>query len=173
VAHSSYRMQHFAYMDAGAADRIWSRLVERIDDVRALVRELDDGAWRRTCAGEGWSVALVLCHVTLGLRRQAGWVERAVRGRAAHSFNWERTHALNALVWRRARDVRREHVEASLDAAAERWRTVLLRASDADLARAAFRYDGVERPVEWVAGVLAPRHVDEHMRSVRAAASTR
>lgn len=156
--------------DVSAPERtaeLWSRLSQRIEAVRSLVLAVDDDAWGRRCEAEGWSLALVACHVTLGLRRQAKWVSRAIAGRPPHAFDWERTHALNALVARRDLLIRRQDVLTALSDAADRWRALVTSASEAELGRPAFRYRDRVQTLEWVMAALAPRHIDEHLRSIR------
>lgn len=149
------------------AEELWSRLSSRIDAVRSLVLAVDDDGWVRRCEAEGWPLALVACHITLGLRRQAKWVMRAIAGRAPHAFDWERTHALNALVARRDLLIRRRDVLTALSDAAARWRALVTDVGEADLGRPAFRYQDRVQTIEWVMAALAPRHIDEHLRSVR------
>lgn len=148
---------------------IWSRLRSRTAEVEALLARIADEALQTRCEGEGWSIELIGCHIALGLRRQAKWIELALIGRPPHRFDWDRSHALNALVARRFSKPGRAEVLHALRAGSRRWRELLARASDADLGRIAFEHEGNERSVDWVSGVLAPRHVDEHLRSIRAA----
>lgn len=153
----------------GRAGELWSALQGRIEDVRSVVTRTSDEDWSRRCEAEAWPVGLVAFHITLGLRRQAKWIERALAGRPPHAFDWERTHSLNVLVARRALRIRQADVLMALSDAADRWRRLLAVAGDAGLARAAFRHQERERAVEWVAETLTPRHIDEHLRSIRAA----
>jgi DinB family protein len=148
---------------------LWSRLSSRVTALRDLLAELDGEQWDRPCEGEGWSVGLVGCHISLGLRRQATWLERVIAGGPPHTFTWDRTNALNALVVRRVLRPDRSEVLQALALGLERWRRLLERATDADLARPSFRAGGRDSSLEWVAGALAPRHIDDHLRSIRAA----
>lgn len=158
--------------DGGLAGRrleLWTPLAARISELDEILRRATTEQWQLRCEGEGWSVGLVGCHVGLGLRRQVKWIERVLRGRQAHDFRWERAHAINALVQRQVLVPDRSIVFRSLEAGRERWRRLLERMTDGDLSRIAFRMDPHERSVEWVTGVLVVRHIDEHMRSMRAA----
>lgn len=135
----------------------------------SVLERLEPMSWETRTISEGWPVALVACHVSIALRRQAGWVERVLRGQRPHAFDWERSHALNALVARRVVRPAPAPVLEALRAALERWRRLLELLSDEDLDRVAFRQGSVEKTAEWVAETLVPRHVDEHLRSIRAA----
>ncbi len=136
--------------------------------LEATLTPLTEDQWDLRCEGEGWSVGLVGCHVGLGLRRQARWIERVLAGGVAHDFSWERTHALNALVKRRVLRPDPDEVLRSLRDGLERWQRLLEALTEADLSRIAFRMGPNERSVDWVAGTLAVRHIDEHTRSIRA-----
>lgn len=148
---------------------LWSRLSSRVSALQDLLGTLDREQWRLRCEGEGWPIGLVACHVSLGLRRQARWLELVLADRGPHTFDWERTHALNALVARRVIRPQPADVIRALADGLERWRPLLERMTDADLARTAFRFEGRDSSVEWVAGALAPRHIDDHTRGIRAA----
>lgn len=168
--------RNVARMDEGSSVSLdgrrleaWTRLSSRVREVERILGGLDLASWDRRCASEGWSVGLVGCHISLGLRRQARWIERVLQGRRPHAFDWDRTHALNRLVARRVLRAQPADVLRGLAVGLDRWRRVLERATDADLARWAFHFQGKDSSVEWVAAVLAPRHVDEHLRSIRAA----
>lgn len=153
----------------GRKREVWSRISTRVDELVKLLEGLDPTAWERPTSGEGWPIGLVGCHVSLGLRRQAHWIELVLRERPPHAFDWERTHKLNALVARRVVRPSRAAVLAALRDGIDRWERLLERTRDEDLDRIAFRSGSIEKTVAWVGGVLAPRHVDEHLRSIRAA----
>jgi DinB family protein len=153
---------------AGMRAEIWSRLSTRVRTLERLLGSVTIEQWTVPCEAEGWSVGLVGCHVGLGLRRQAGWLERVAAGGEPHDFSWERSHKLNALVQRRVLRPDRAEVLRSLADGLDRWHRLLGTMTESDLARTAFRQGPNERNVEWVAGVLAVRHIDEHTRSIRA-----
>jgi hypothetical protein len=162
------RGEHIAPLE-GRRSELWSRIWTRVEQLRELLATIPDDKLAMVCEAEGWPIALVGCHVALGLRRQANWVRRALAGSGPTVFDWERTHALNALIARRIGQPEKTEILRALREGAQRWRELLERATDDDLGRTAFRQATHERPVEWVAGVVAPRHIDEHTRSVRAA----
>jgi len=141
----------------------------KVEELRALFSGIDPDALAATCDAEGWPIAFVGCHLALGLHRQANWVRRVLAGSGPTVFDWERTHSLNALFVRKVVRPEREAILDALDDGLVRWRALLERANDDDLDRMAFRQGEHLRPIAWVAGVVAPRHIDEHMRSIRAA----
>jgi hypothetical protein len=66
-------------------------------------------------------------------------VELVLIGRQPHRFSWDRAQALNALVARRVIRPGRTEVLHAFRAGSRRWREQLVRVSDADLSRTAFR----------------------------------
>lgn len=147
---------------------LWHRMSSRLADLTAILNGLGPDQWTIRCDREGWSVGLVACHISVALRRQAGWIEWVLAGRRAHRFDWERSHALNALVARRATPERAETLRALGDAG-ERWHRLLSKMTEPDLDLIGFQQKERMMPVEWVAGTLVPRHIEEHARSVRQA----
>jgi hypothetical protein len=153
----------------GRRAQLWSEISSRVSDLLETVSGLTDDDLAMTCEAEGWSVAFVGCHISFGLRRQANWARRALAGSGPTHFDWERTHMLNALLVRSSARLDRPGVIRALTDGAERWSDLLRRATDEDLERPAFRQGEHVRSVGWVAGVVVPRHIDEHARSIRAA----
>src|SRR5690349_11097302 len=82
------------------------------NDLLTLVRGLGEEDSHRESAAEGWPAVIVAYHIGLGLRRQAGFIARALTGEEPFEFEWEPTHELNAVN-------AREHRSMSKDVAAE------------------------------------------------------
>jgi hypothetical protein len=154
---------------SGRRLELWSKISAKVGEVRTLMSETSTDALAARCEAEGWPVAFVGCHLALGLHRQANWVRRVLAGSGPTAFDWERTHSLNALFVRKIARPERDDILAALDEGLARWRGLLDGASDDDLERIAFRQGENVRPIAWVAGVVAIRHLDEHMRSIKAA----
>ena len=83
-----------------------------VTDALATTRGLGEEECRRQSAAEGWPAVIVAYHIGLGLRRQAGFIARALTGEEPFDFEWEPTHAINAVN-------AREHVSMSKETAAE------------------------------------------------------
>ena len=140
---------------------------EAVRDVLAISRELDEERCGLTSVAEGWPAVIVAYHIGLGLRRQAGFIARALTGEAPFEFEWEPTNDLNAVN-------AREHASMSMDQATEeveegwiRLQAVLARMTEGDWSREVFASRG--RP--WSADVVLRRivlpHVTEHLESLR------
>jgi hypothetical protein len=143
-----------------------------VADLLVISRSLDEEERRLLSVAEGWPAVIVAYHIGLGLRRQAGFIARALTGEDAFEFEWEPTHDMNAVN-------AREHASMSKDEAAEevregwtRLQTVIGRMAEADWACEVFASGG--RP--WSADVVLRRivlpHVTQHLDSLRRTLAT-
>lgn len=130
-------------------------------------REMSDADCRRTSAAEGWPAVIVAYHIGLGLRRQAGFIARALTGEEPFDFQWEPTHDINAVN-------AHEHASMTNDAAAEeiaegwaRLRTVIDRMAEDDWSRDVFAFEGRPRSADVVLRRIVLPHVTDHLKSLR------
>lgn len=142
---------------------------ERIAALDALVRDATAEQWSRVCPGEGWPVGLETYHIGLGLARQGGWIVDRIGGAPAHDFSWEVTNELNALVSRTEGWRVKSDVLSFVHAQTDRVTRLMLRMSAADWGVDAMTYGEKRRSAEFVMKVIAVRHIDDHMRSIREA----
>jgi hypothetical protein len=138
-----------------------------VSDALAISRDLDEDDCRRASVAEGWPAVIVAYHIGLGLRRQAGFIARALTGEEPFAFEWEPTHAINAV---------NAHEHASMsgnDAATEieegwsRLRSLVGRMSEEDWARDVFTFGGRPRSADVVLRRIVLPHVNEHLESLR------
>lgn len=153
-------------MNAGA-DRIANELDGKIQEIDAVLRETSEAQWRDVCPSEGWPLGVVAFHITLGIERQAGWVEDALAGRGPFEFSWAQTDALNAAVADSGILPSKAFVLGALAGARSRIHAALGRMSEDELERDALAYEGKPVPVRIVMRIFI-RHVDEHFASIRA-----
>jgi hypothetical protein len=154
---------------AERGERFVDELTRRIDDLTQLIETLGDEQWRRACAGEGWPVGFVAYHISLGLERQANWIERRASGGPLASFDWEGTHALNAALLRRHGLPSKELTAAALRRRAARMGRIARSLTDQQLDGMTVRIGEHERSAEWILRRVALAHIDDHTRSIRAA----
>ena len=138
-----------------------------VDEALALSRAMDEEDCRLASVAEGWPAVIVAYHIGLGLRRQAGFIARALTGEEPFEFQWEPTHnvnAVNAL----------EHASMSKDDAAEeidqgwvRLQGVIERMDEASWARDVFSFGGRLRSADVVLRRIVLPHVKEHLESLR------
>lgn len=150
-------------------DRCADAILSRITELEKTLAPLGIQEWRRPCEGEGWPLGLVASHIGLGLDRQAGWIEEHARSGSAHAFSWDETNGLNAENARRRGLLSRMSAMRFVRDRAERIASLARGLSDQQLDAVVFSYQDKGRTAEWVLGVLACRHIDEHHRSIRAA----
>jgi hypothetical protein len=138
-----------------------------VGDLLAISRGLDEGECRLSSVVEGWPAVIVAYHIGLGLRRQAGFIARALTGEDAFEFEWEQTHDLNAVN-------AREHASMSKDEAAEevregwtRLQTVIGRMAEEDWAREVFASAGRRWSADGVLRRIVLPHVTQHLDSLR------
>lgn len=149
-------------------ERIRAELDERVARVRGRLAALSDDELGRARGLEGWTAGLVLLHLALALRRQGGWLERALAGRSPARFSWERTHRLNALVAREHGQPSRRQIDACIALGYERFRGVIARLGEADLHREALVVGDRRVSIAVVLSRIVIRHLDDHLASLDA-----
>ncbi len=68
-----------------------------VSEALAVTRGLGDDDCRIPSVAEGWPAVIVAYHIGLGLRRQAGFLARALTREEPFVFEWEPTHDINAV----------------------------------------------------------------------------
>ena len=146
---------------------------EAVATALATARDMSEADCRRTSAAEGWPAVIVAYHIGLGLRRQAGFIARALTGEEPFEFEWEPTHDVNAVN-------AREHASMSKNEAAEeieegwtRLQTVIARMAEEDWSRDVFAFGGRRRSADVVLRRIVLPHVTEHLQSLRTAVAAR
>jgi hypothetical protein len=140
---------------------------EAVAAALAAARGMTEADCRRTSSAEGWPAVIVAYHIGLGLRRQGGFIARALTGEEPFEFQWEPTHDINAVN-------AQEHASMSGDDAAteiaEGWarlRSVIDRMGEENWARDVFAFGGRSRSADVVLRRIVLPHVTEHLESLR------
>jgi hypothetical protein len=134
----------------------------------ATAREMTAADCRRISSAEGWPAVIVAFHIGLGLRRQAGFIARALTGEEPFEFQWEPTHDINAV---NAREHARMSRHDAAEEIAEGWsrlKAVIERMAEEDWARDVFAFEGRRRSADVVLRRIVLPHVTEHLQSLRA-----
>ena len=142
---------------------------ERVTAARDRLAAITDEDLGQARGAEGWSAGLILLHIALGLRRQAGWIDRALQGRTPTHFHWDLTHRLNARMARDHARPSRRQVEDCIALGHERMRQALARMSEDDLAREALVVGEQRVSIAVVLSRIVLRHLDDHLVSLEAA----
>jgi len=138
-----------------------------VGEALAISRGMNEDQCRLATVAEGWPAVVVAYHIGLGLRRQAGFIGRALTGEAPFEFEWEPTHAMNAVN-------AREHGSMSKDTAAleieEGWgrlQGVIARMGEEDWSREVFAFSGRRQSAEVVLRRIVLPHMSQHLESLR------
>src|SRR6266849_910907 len=94
VLRRKARRQHTMTDDRGA---VVDEGGEAVASALASARGMTGADCRRTSSAEGWPAVIVAYHIGLGLRRQAGFIARALTDEDPFLFEWEPTNAMNAV----------------------------------------------------------------------------
>ena len=147
---------------------VFAEVGEAVTIALATTRHMTEMDCHRTSSAEGWPAVIVAYHIGLGLRRQAGFIARALTGEEPFEFQWEPTHDMNAVN-------AREHAEMSKDDAADeiaegwaRLRAVIARMAEGDWSRDVFAFEGRRRSAEVVLRRIVLPHLIDHLASLRA-----
>ena len=147
-------------------------LDERLSELMQTLNALTAIEWSAICPGEGWPVGYVAHHVAQGISRPQGWITQALAGDDPFEFDWEVTHELNARRSGRLGLPPKDETLRLLDMTGAHFCELVGSLSDTQLDLMAFAQGpSIRRSIEWV-GKLVARHVDEHLRGIRAALSS-
>ena len=133
----------------------------------ASARGMTDADCRRTSSAEGWPAVIVAYHIGLGLRRQGGFIARALTGEEPFEFQWEPTHEINAVHAREHASMSGEDAATEIAEGWARLRSVIDRMSEGDWARNVFTFGGRARSADVVLRRIVLPHVTEHLESLR------
>jgi hypothetical protein len=144
-----------------------SALDAAVDEVLLITRRLTaDDCWVPS-AGESWPLVVVAYHIGLGLRRQAGFIARALTGEEPFQFEWEPTHSLNAVNAREHGGMSKDEAATEIEAGRARLRSVIERMTEEDWSRGVFSFGGRPRSADVVLRRIVLPHVSEHLESLR------
>jgi hypothetical protein len=144
-----------------------SALDAAVDEVLLITRSLAADDCRLPSAGEGWPLVVVAYHIGLGLRRQAGFIARALTGEQPFEFEWEPTHSLNAINAREHGGMSKDEAATEIEAGRARLRSVIERMTEEDWSRAVFSFGDRPRSADVVLRRIVLPHVNEHLKSLR------
>jgi hypothetical protein len=140
---------------------------EAVASALACARGMTDADCRRTSSAEGWPAVIVAYHIGLGLRRQAGFIARALTGEEPFEFQWEPTHDVNAVNAREHALMSRNDAATEIEEGWSRLRSIVDRMNEEDWAREVFASAGRRWSADVVLRRIVLRHVTEHLESLR------
>ena len=149
------------------SEPIVNELEASIDRLLGLGARCDANSWLRTTVAEGWTVAAVFHHVSVGNRQLLRWMKEIVAGRAT-TETWQDVHRANAEHARLFSECEQMATLRLLRTVRDEGVAFLESLSDVDLDQSAScgLYDeerSVSEVAEWMAG-----HATDHLDSLRA-----
>jgi len=133
----------------------------------ASARAMTDADCRRTTSAENWPAVIVAYHIGLGLRRQAGFIARALTGEEPFEFQWEPTHDMNAVNAREHSSMSKDEAADEIEEGWARLETVIAHMTEEDWSRDVFSFGGRSRSADVVFRRIVLPHVTEHLQSLR------
>jgi DinB family protein len=133
----------------------------------AATRKLSEAHCRRPSAAEGWPLVIVAYHIGLGLRRQAGFMARALTREPPFEFDWEGTNEINAVNAREHGAMPMEDAAREIEDGWRRLESVIDRMTEKDWTRDVFSYQGRARSADVVLRRIVLPHVTDHLDSLR------
>ena len=138
---------------------------EAVASALASTRGMTDADCRRTSSAEGWPAVIVAYHIGLGLRRQAGFIARALTGEEPFEFRSEPTHEMNAVNAREHASMSGNDAATEIEEGWSRLRSLVRRMSEEDWARDVFTFGERPRSADVVLRRIVLPHVNEHLES--------
>jgi hypothetical protein len=144
------------------------QIVEANDELVAFIGTCTDEEWGRMCAAEAWPVSVVAHHVAWGHEVAAGWI-RTIRSGKDVPGSPELHNAGNETKAASVAGISRDEVIALAKGNVAAYADLLRTLTEEDLSKSAAFGPGGGMPmsVDRLAG--ARRHLDGHLRSMRAA----
>lgn len=141
---------------------------EAVAAALATARAMTEADCHRTSSAESWRAIIVAYHIGLGLRRQAGFIARALTGEEPFEFDWEPTHDMNAVHAREHAAMSKDEAAAEIEEGWTRLQAVTARMAEADWSRDVFAFGGRRRSADVALRRIVLPHVTEHLQSLRA-----
>src|SRR5438034_10404509 len=123
---------------------------------------------RRISSAENWPAVIVAHHIGLGLRRQAGFISRALTGDEPFQFEWEPTHDVNAVNARDHASMSRDQAAAEIEEGWTRLQMVAGQMAEEDWSRHVFVFRDRRQAAEVVLRRVVLAHLIYHQQSLHA-----
>ncbi|TME73038.1 MAG: hypothetical protein E6H89_08655 [Chloroflexi bacterium] len=133
----------------------------------ATARVMTPADCRRISSAENWPAVIVAYHIGLGLRRQAGFISRALTGDEPFQFEWEPTHDVNAVNARDHASMSRDQAAAEIEEGWTRLQMVAGQMAEEDWSRHVFVFRDRRQSADVVLRRIVLPHVNEHLQSLR------
>jgi hypothetical protein len=142
----------------------------KVQDATAVLEKLSDADWKKTTPGEKWTVGVVAHHVAGGHEGISGIIKTVAGGQSIPNFTLDLLHEMNAKHAKEFSGATKAETVALHKKNAGAAAAVVRGLSDEVLDRTGTVLTGVPpMSVEQIITNILINHVDEHVRSIRAA----
>ena len=140
----------------------------KVQDATATLEKLTDADWKKTTAGEKWTVAVVAHHVASGHEGIANIIKTIAAGQPMGNFTMDMLHDMNAKHAQEFANAAKADTIALHKKNAAGAATVVRGLSDDQLAKSATVLQGMPAmSVEQIVTGILINHIDEHVASIR------
>jgi hypothetical protein len=140
----------------------------KAQEATGILEKLSDADWKKTTAGEKWTVGVVAHHVAGSHEGIAGIIKTVAAGQSMPSFTMDTLNDMNAKHAQEFANVTKAETVALHKKGAAGAADVVRGLSDADLARSGTVLTGMPAmTVEQIVTGILINHIDDHFGSIR------
>ena len=140
----------------------------KVQEATAVLEKLSDADWKKTTAGEKWTVGVVAHHVAGAHEGIAGIIKTVASGQAMPPFTMDTLHEMNAKHAHEFANATKSDTVALHKKNAAAAAAVVRGLNDADLSKSGTVLTGVPAmTVEQIVTNILINHVDDHVGSIR------
>jgi DinB superfamily len=156
---------------AGKAEALAKQYESKVQEATGVFDRLSDTDWKKT-ASEKWTVGCVAHHVAAGHEGISGIIKTVASGQSVPNFTMDMLHDMNAKHANEFANVYKAETIALHKKNAGTAAAVVRGLSDADLGKSGTVLTGMPpMSVEQIIQGILLNHVEEHLKSIRAAVS--
>jgi uncharacterized damage-inducible protein DinB len=150
------------------AEALAKQYEAKVQDATATLEKLSDADWKKTTAGEKWTVAVVAHHVASGHEGIANIIKAVSAGQGLPGFTMDVLHDMNAKHAQEHANAAKADTVALHKKNAAAAASVVRGLSDDQLAKSGVVLQGMPAmSVEQIVTGILINHVDDHMGSIK------
>ena len=150
------------------AEALAKQYEAKVQDATATLEKLSDADWKKTTAGEKWTVAVVAHHVASGHEGIANIIKALSAGQGLPGFTMDVLHDMNAKHAQEHANAAKADTVALHKKNAAAAASVVRGLSDDQLAKSGVVLQGMPAmSVEQIVTGILINHVDDHMGSIK------
>jgi uncharacterized damage-inducible protein DinB len=150
------------------AEALAKQYEAKVQDATATLEKLSDADWKKTTAGEKWTVAVVAHHVASGHEGIANIIKAVSAGQGLPGFTMDVLHDMNAKHAQEHAHAAKADTVALHKKNAAAAASIVRSLSDDQLAKSGVVLQGMPAmSVEQIVTGILINHVDDHMGSIK------